>query len=391
MSEYLIQEETLRGIADSIRAKTGKTDPMGAEQMATEIDSISAGGGGGESAELLDKVIDRSITEITSNVTSVGKYAFHSCIGLSNVNLPSATKVGNYAFSNCTGLGNVSIPNLTSLGSNAFYHCIYLKSVDFPLLTTVKSSAFRESNLREGVNLPSLTTIETYGFASSGIKTADFPSVTNIGNNAFVSCSALTSVSLPLITSVPTYAFGYNAKLTNVNIPLATKLESNAFIQCTALTSVDFPNVTSLGSSAFSSCKALTSANFPNATSLGSGAFYGDYPLTKVILGTKNTTVATLANINAFTDCYHILGTVNADYNPNGLKDGYIYVPLSLVDDYRVKTNWVTYASQIMPWVATVEELANIDGTTYDHACVGEGVDSVEYVYNGTTWEVFIR
>lgn len=43
MSEYLIQGDTLTGIADAIRAKTGSTGTMMASEMAALIDSISSG------------------------------------------------------------------------------------------------------------------------------------------------------------------------------------------------------------------------------------------------------------------------------------------------------------------------------------------------------------
>lgn len=44
MSEYIIQSETLTGIADAIRAKTGGTDPILVTDMATQISSITGGG-----------------------------------------------------------------------------------------------------------------------------------------------------------------------------------------------------------------------------------------------------------------------------------------------------------------------------------------------------------
>lgn len=47
MAEYLIQDTTLTGIADAIRAKTGKTDTMTAADMAAEIAGIEAGSGSG--------------------------------------------------------------------------------------------------------------------------------------------------------------------------------------------------------------------------------------------------------------------------------------------------------------------------------------------------------
>lgn len=45
MSEYLIQGETLAGIADAIRGKTGGTDPILTSDMAALIAAIEAGGG----------------------------------------------------------------------------------------------------------------------------------------------------------------------------------------------------------------------------------------------------------------------------------------------------------------------------------------------------------
>ena len=43
MAEYIIQDSTLTGIADAIRAKTGGSAAMTPAQMATEIGSISGG------------------------------------------------------------------------------------------------------------------------------------------------------------------------------------------------------------------------------------------------------------------------------------------------------------------------------------------------------------
>lgn len=55
---------------------------------------------------------------------------------------------------------------------------------------------------------------------------------------------------------------------------------------------------------------------------------------------------ATLGNSYSLYNCYHFHGTVNANYNPNGLKDGFIYVPRKFVESYKVATNWSAFASQ---------------------------------------------
>ena len=188
----------------------------------------------------------------------------------------------------------------------------------------------------------------------------------------------------------------------NVNVPSADSLIDNSiteiesgvktievykFYGCYKLRTANFPLATSISAYAFQNCNSLVTANFPKMSYIGSYAFLYCYSLTKVIIGTTQVGVSTLSSKNAFNNCYHILGTVNATYNPNGDKDGFIYVNASLVAQYRTATNWTTYASQIMPWVATIDELASIDGTLYDHACVGE----TEYVYNGVGWVEFIR
>ena len=241
--------------------------------------TVNVASGGGDAQAKLDALIDRSITEVESDVGKVGPYAFYGCKALQNANFPNATEIGN--------------------------------------------SAFQESSI-QSVSIPNVTKIDTFVFqACSKLVSFSAPKVTSIGMRSLATCGKLKTVELPNLNNIPMYLFA------------------------------------------------------------------GCFALTKVIIGTNLTTVATLANTNAFENCYYILGTTNNTYNPTGAKDGYIYVPHSLVADYRSATNWATYATQIMPYVATVGELANIDGTTYDKACVG--ADYVEYTYNGTSWEVYIR
>ena len=56
-----------------------------------------------------------------------------------------------------------------------------------------------------------------------------------------------------------------------------------------------------------------------------------------------------------FNNCYHFYGTVNTDYNPNGLKDGRIYVPDDKVEALKTATNWSVYADIIVPLSTLVE------------------------------------
>ena len=97
-----------------------------------------AGGGSGE----MDQLINRSITEISSNINTIGAYAFYGCESLTNVNRPSATSVGDYAFRQCTALTTVELPSVTTIGKYGFYGCTSLTTVDAPKITSIGSYAF---------------------------------------------------------------------------------------------------------------------------------------------------------------------------------------------------------------------------------------------------------
>ena len=224
MSEYLIQGETLTGIADAIRGKTGGTDPVAVSDMAAQIEGIQAGGGGDD---VLNALIDRSITEISSS-------------------------------------------SATSIGSNAFSYCGALTMVDFPVATYIANHAFRDC---------------------IALTTVDFPVATSIGSYAFSSCGALTTVNFPVATSIGSYAFSSCGALTTVNFPVATSIKNNAFSYCSALTTVDFPVLTSIGDNAFYSCGALTTVNFPVAKSIKNNAFYSCGALKSLLLRGNNVCV----------------------------------------------------------------------------------------------------
>ena len=158
---------------------------------------------------------------------------------------------------------------------------------------------------------------------------------TKVTEYAFRADTLLTTASLPLATSLGTYAFYGCTKLTTASLPLATSISNNAFQNCSALTTVSLPAATSISNNAFQNCSALTTASLPLATSIGTYAFSGCTKLTSLTLS-KNQ-VATLSATNAFLSTPIASGT------------GYIYVPDSLVAQYKTATNWATYANQILP------------------------------------------
>lgn len=167
---------------------------------------------------------------------------------------------------------------------------------------------------------------------------------TLIGENVFITCASLASVDFPLATKVGTSAFSGCGNLQAVNLPLVANIGQKAFNECKTLKTVNFPLVTFINGSAFYQCEKLETVDIGSTTSVSAYAFRRCFGLKAVIL--RSTAMSTLVATSAFLECYHILGTVNATYNPDGLKDGYIYVPRSLVDTYKANSDWATYASQ---------------------------------------------
>ena len=69
--------------------------------------------------------------------TSIGKYAFFMCSGLTSVTIPnSVTKIGTQAIYRCSSLTSVTIGNsVTSIGIEAFWGCTILTSITIQATT----------------------------------------------------------------------------------------------------------------------------------------------------------------------------------------------------------------------------------------------------------------
>lgn len=214
------------------------------------------------------------------------------------------SKVSDYAFYECTLLKNISLPRVITIGMYAFAGCNRLENIDMPLLKTIDSYSFTNCN---------------------SLKSASFPSTTVIGSYAFQMCIALKNINIPLVETIYSNVFRHCYNLIDVNFPLVTRVYEYTYLECNSLKSANLPLITRIDTYAFGNC----------------------YGLVKLFISQKDS-VCRLANKLAFNNCYHILGTTDSTHNPSGLKDGYIYVPASLLAQYKVATNWVTYASQII-------------------------------------------
>ena len=180
MADYRIDSEILTGIADAIRGKTNKGDVITPENMASEISSITTGGGENKLAQ----VADGSVTEITAEdlagATKIREYFCYNISSLRNVTIPNGVlSLGNRAFMGCSNIEDVELPvGLNTIGQRCFMNCaIFLRNIVIPdSVVKIDSNAF--------ASCMELRTL----FIGSGI--------TTIGSSAFESCAKMESVTI---------------------------------------------------------------------------------------------------------------------------------------------------------------------------------------------------
>lgn len=232
-----VDDTNFKAIADAIRAKNGTTETYKPSEMASAIQNIKS--------ESYDKLIDKTITEVSSNLTEIGKYVFYDCTRLQSVDFPKAVSIGDYAF----------------YGTSA------LTDLNFPLA-------------RE---------IERYAFRGAGFASANFPEVTYVATTAFAYNSALTSVNIPKANSVGGSAFQNCTALQHIKLPKLTAVNNYTLGGCSALQCADFDEAISLGTYVFQNCNSLKAVILRGSTMCtlaNENTFSGCYH----ILGTTNAT-----------------------------------------------------------------------------------------------------
>ena len=163
--------ELVQGIADAIRRKKGTSDKIKVMNFINEIDNIQSGVDeediyneilrtkfsddditlgdktsyelGYEEASLVtDAIINRTITDISSNVTIIERNSFYSCSKLESASFPNAIEIYDNAFRDCTSLKTIYIPQTQVLYGLALRNCKALEIVDLPSTTKFFSSVF---------------------------------------------------------------------------------------------------------------------------------------------------------------------------------------------------------------------------------------------------------
>lgn len=147
------------------------------------------------------------------------------------------------------------------------------------------------------------------------------------------------------------YAFS-GANWEEINMPSAYRLGSKTFNGSKAGTKISFPSLAEMGSENFMDCSALKTAEFGREAISGYGATIAARTFSGTALDTlilrASDRIWALGNVSAFS------GT------PIESGSGYIYVPSTLLDEYKAATNWSTFENQFR----AIEDYPEITGGT---------------------------
>ena len=280
---------------------------------------------------------------LLKKIREEGRGTFYSCTNLERIYLPvlqsvSGWSVGAYrgTFAYCP-LSEIECPELTTLSScsHMFYDCSALSSVSFPKLTGIYSSPYLFMSC---VNLsylyfPLLSIItgpSTFkGTTMDQLERIDLPELTTIGNggDTFASMYSLREVNLPKLSVISgaTYCFFSCRNLKGINLPEYQYSIATNFM--------------------FARCSTMSFASFPKTSKLsGSYMFASCYNLISIFL--LGSSVCALGN----TIASMFGSTPISTYSTSAGRWGSVFVPASLLAQYKAATNWTTISSKIFAY-----------------------------------------
>ena len=330
--------------------------------------------------ETLKRIIEGTIDEFCDDsITTLKQYALYYLPNLRAIKIPKVTSVsGRLDISNYKVLKDIDISGmpvseteglLDSLKSNnASLDTLKLNETYFEDVNgtiydkgiTTLYYIWRGLNTPTNIVLPiSVSTLSSKSLQNNFIQSVVGNGVTHIRSSCFSNNKSLTSVTFPNVVNIESTAFYNCSSLTSIDFPKATEIKSSeVFRMCSSLATVNLPNVISVGDTAFSGCSLITSVVLPKCKTLGASCFSYCNSLKTVVLPNLNsfnggsvfrksrnleTLVIGGKSVVPNNWSSHFEGTKIASNN------GYIYVPFSLVNEYKSATNWSAYASIIVP------------------------------------------
>ena len=342
--------------------------------------------GGCSGLESIIVASDNEVYDSRNNCNAIIRKNDNTIIsGCKNTIIPSSvTSIGKYAFSHCSGLTSIEIPtNITSIEEKAFEYCRDLTSLVFPegSSVSIEREAFEECRNLTSIEFPkegSISIGEIAFIYCKGLDSIYFSDgVKTIGHAAFEDCYLTSIVISSGVTSIAEGAFFdgdelYSITVAEGNPVYDSRNNCNAIIETQSNTLIVgcnntvIPNsVTSIGDYAFQSCIPMTSIDIPNSVvSIGDYAFRGT-GLTSITIPESVKTIGD----EAFSYKYYLTDVYCYAKNiPETGRDVFdelelpvtLHVPEEAIELYKATEPWKNFDA-IVPLEASDSEPEYVD------------------------------
>ena len=145
------------------------------------------------------------------------------------------------------------------------------------------------------------------------------------------------------VVNVRGYALYQNANVVSIDMPFVETIGTNSFYRCTNVREMNIRSAITIGSNGIRQTTKLERLDFDRLESIGNlGLAYTD-SMEVLIIRTPKMCVANGDPLKA--------GAIHE-------RNGYIYVPKSLIEEYKAATNWSLYADKFR----AIEDYPEITG-----------------------------
>ena len=331
MAKYNSLAELFTATADAIRAKTGGTDPIVAEDFPIAVEGISAGGGAVSVAE-------KDVNFYDYDGTCLHSYTVAEAQALTELP-PLPEQKGlicqgwNWSLEDIKAHNraiNVGAMYITDDGTTRIYITLQ-EGMTSPVLgvcpngtVTVDWGDGTTPDALTGTDLNTLVWTPTHNYAKPGdyvIRlTVDgqmafkgvngtylgagilrYSSANHSRNYAYRNAVQMVEIGNG-VTHIGAYSFYYSSSLASITIPNSvTSISYDAFTSCYSLASITIPNsVTSIVNRIVKECYSATSVSIPSSlTSIGTDAFASCYSLASITIPNSVTSIGS----NALQTC----------------------------------------------------------------------------------------
>ena len=388
MGIKIVNESSLKSVADAIRAKGGTSSTLEfPDEFVSAVEAISTGGGGGSTPVPAKEVNFRDYDGTVVYSYTPTEFAALSAMpdnpDHSGDAIPLTSQGWNWSFEKAqeyvAKYGRLEVGQMYATADGKTHVLIHLeKGRTSPILGCCPNGTVdvdwgdgTAHSTLTGTSVTSVKWTPTHNYAAPG----DYDIVlTCSGTMGFYGSSSSNQYSGLLryssgvdtrnrvyqnavqavycansVTSVGTYAFQYCYGLSSIIIPdSVTSIDAYAFQYCYSLSSIIIPNsVSSVGTYTFRNCCSLSSITIPdNVTNIGTYAFSTCYSLSSIIIPDNVTSIGS----SAFNSCYglaelHFLPTTPPTVANTSVfsllsTDCKIYVPAGSLEAYTTATNY---------------------------------------------------